>query len=88
MEYKVCLESEKNDFPPEEWYTLVSDDLMLDWNLKKYLEHLYHECDGWEWMPRSNKKLIVMGENGKTQKFSFTLDFEPTFYVGEVKDGH
>jgi hypothetical protein len=85
MKYKVCLESEyADDFEPD--WEIVCEPDWLGYELKEYCDHLYSNCDGWEWMKNSSDRIIAIDESGKVSYYSFEVDYEPVFYVSEARD--
>ena len=62
----------------EDWIGLV---------VKQFLEHCYDNCDGWEWMKNSEGSLVIAVDDdlGNKWNFTYSLDWEPSFGVYEVK---
>ena len=55
---------------------------------RAYLEWLYDNADGWEWMPKDYARpMQIRVENILTREgslFNWDLDMEPVFYVTDV----
>lgn len=54
--------------------------------IKEYLDYLYTDCDGWEWMPKDggDTKIRCIDETNNQTDFIFELEYVPTFYVREL----
>jgi hypothetical protein len=55
--------------------------------LGEFCDYLYSERDGWEWMKNSTETIVVVDEEGTVRRYSFELEYEPSFYVTELKEG-
>ena len=51
-----------------------------------YLETVYSESDGWEWMnqDQGTTTVICVDSEGKKTEYTWSLDYNPTFYPSEV----
>lgn len=59
----------------------------LDLVVCNFLRHSCNECDGWEWMQTGQDNLVIAVEDdlGNKWSFNFSVDWEPSFGVYEVK---
>lgn len=87
MKYRVYLENEYDEsyHDNESGWQIECQPNWLDYELKEFCDHVYSNCDGWEWMKNSDERIIAIDETGKKLYFSFELDYEPVFYVSESK---
>jgi hypothetical protein len=65
----------------------VSHPLYIDVYVREFCDYLYSERDGWEWMKNSTETIVVVDEEGTVRRYSFELEYEPSFYVTELKEG-
>lgn len=83
MKYKLYLGTDFDRGDLGDPYEVESkSDLDLEFRIEDFCQHLYSNCDGWEWMRnRRDCSIVAVGPNNNIKRFVYELDFEPTFLI-------